>query len=384
MPTLLTQPAAASQVKTVNVAVIGFGLAGRVFHAPFVSAVPGLHLHTIVQRHGDEASKAYPETTTGVRIARTADEVLADPAIDLIVVGTPNETHFPLAEAALRAGKHVVVDKPLATSSDEIVALARLARRQGRLLAPFHNRRWDGDFLAVRELLGSGKLGRLVTFSSRFDRFRPVMRSHSWKESDDAGNGLLFDLGPHLGDQVLALFGTPLSLAASVRRERERTAIEDAFDLVLTYANGLRALLGATVIAAEPAPRFLLHGTHGSYSQYGVDPQEPALVAGAHVPVLGSAEPWPPARDQRRGELAICPDPAKAPSVLVHTTPETRGGDYRLFYRNVLDSLEGAAPLAVQPVDAWRAVRLLELARQSSREERTLPVDLTPPPGLVE
>ena len=153
MPSLTTPPDVTSQPQTVNVAVIGFGLAGRVFHAPFVNAVPGLRLHTIVQRHGDEASKAYPETTTGVRIARTVDEVLADPAIELVVVGTPNGTHFPLAEAALQAGKHVVVDKPLATSSGEIVSLTRLARAQGRLLAPFHNRRWDGDFLTVRQLL---------------------------------------------------------------------------------------------------------------------------------------------------------------------------------------------------------------------------------------
>ena len=223
-----------------------------------------------------------------------------------------------------------------------------------------------------------------MTFSSRFDRFRPVLRPHSWKESSDPGNGLLFDLGPHLVDQALALFGTPLSLTASVRREREGTVIEDAFDLVLAYPDGLRASLGATVIAAEPAPRFLLHGTHGSYSQHGVDPQEPALVSGAHLPRLGSGEPWPPADGQRRGELAICPDPAKAPSELLQTTPETKDGDYRLFYRNVLEAVQGTGRLAVTPVDAWRAVRLLELARQSSREERTLPVDLTPPPGLLE
>lgn len=377
-------PLPPSPQSPINVAVLGFGLAGRVFHAPFVSAVPGLRLHTIVQRHGDEAATAYPEATTGVRIARSASDVFADPAIDLVVVGTPNETHFTLAQAALHAGKHVVVDKPLATSGDEIVSLIRLAQAQNLLLAPFHNRRWDGDFLTTQQMLSAGTLGRLVTFASRFDRFRPVTRSHAWKESDHPGNGLLFDLGPHLVDQALALFGTPLSLTASVRHEREGTAIEDAFDLTLAFPNGLRALLGATVIAAEPAPRFLLHGTSGSYRKFGVDPQEPALVAGARVPSIGSAEPWLREPETSFGQLALCPDPVRAPSTLTYTRPETQPGDYRGFYRNVLAAIRSAEPLTVRPIDAWRAVRVLELARQSSHEERTLPVDLTPPAGLLE
>ncbi len=363
----------------ISVAVLGFGLAGRVFHAPFVSAVPGLRLAAIVQRHGDEASKAYPEASTGVRVARSVAEVIEDPAIDLIVVGTPNETHFPLALAALRAGKHVVVDKPLATSSAEIAALIELARRQNRVLAPFHNRRWDGDFLTVQQLLADRTLGRLVTFSSRFDRFRPVTRSGTWKEASHPGNGILFDLGPHLVDQALTLFGTPDTLTASVRRERDGTEIEDAFDLTLEFPDGLRALLGATVIAAEPAPRFLLHGTHGSFRKFGVDPQEPALVAGAHVPQLGAAELWLREPKEHFGELTIAPDPANAPTTLIHTRPETQTGDYRGFYNNVVAAVRGEQPLPVSPEDAWRAIRLLELARQSSQEQRTLRVDLSPP-----
>ena len=215
----------------IGVAVIGFGLAGQVFHAPFVSAVPGLKLEAIVQRKGDEAGKAYPSA----RILRSVDEALKDAAVQLVVVGTPNETHFELAKQALLAGKHVVIDKPFAATSEEAAELKKLAEKQGVVLAPFHNRRWDGDFLTVRKLLEAGAVGRLVTYESHFDRFRPVQRENTWKEGANAANGLLFDLGPHLVDQALALFGAPEGITASVRKDRDTTDIEDAFDITLDY-----------------------------------------------------------------------------------------------------------------------------------------------------
>ena len=278
-------------MQDIAVAVIGFGLAGRVFHAPFVSAVPGLHLTAIVQRTGDQAAAAYPEATTGVRILRTVDEALSDPAIQLVVVATPNETHFTLAKSALAAGKHVVIDKPFAATSAEASELASLAQAGKRILAPFHNRRWDGDFLTVKQLLAEQVLGRLVTMHSHFDRFRPSPRSGTWKEATGDANGMLFDLGPHLVDQALALFGTPDTITASVRREREGTAIEDAFDILLEFGK-LRVALSASMIAAAASPRFLLHGTEGSYRKFGLDPQEPTLVAGGKVPSLSSGDEW--------------------------------------------------------------------------------------------
>ncbi|HEX7159022.1 MAG TPA: Gfo/Idh/MocA family oxidoreductase, partial [Edaphobacter sp.] len=194
----------------IPAAVIGFGLAGRVFHAPFINAVPGLKLHTILQRRGDEAPKAWP----GVRILRTVEEALADPAIQLVVVATPNETHYALAKQALLAGKHVVIDKPFTATSAEAKELAALAAERKLILAPFHNRRWDGDFLTVRKLLASGELGRLVTYESHFDRFRPQPRAATWKESANDANGMLFDLAPHLVDQALTLFGPPEAITA--------------------------------------------------------------------------------------------------------------------------------------------------------------------------
>src|SRR5258708_7237965 len=215
----------------IGVAVIGFGLAGRVFHAPFVHAVPGLKLEAIVQRRGDEAAKAYPST----RILRSVKEALNDAAIQLIVVATPNETHYTLAREALLSGKQVVTNRPSPAPSAEEKKFAKTEVDRGLVLPPSHNRRWDGDFLTVRKLLDHQAVGRLVTFESHFDRFRPLPREATWKEAGNDANGMLFDLGPNLVDQALALFPTPEGTTASVRQDRDSTPIEDAFDITLEY-----------------------------------------------------------------------------------------------------------------------------------------------------
>src|ERR1035437_6104539 len=257
--------------REIGVGVIGYGLGGSVFHAPFVSAVPGLRLAAIMQRTGDAAAKAYPAT----RIARSLDEILADKSIDLVVVSTPNETHFVLARRVIEAGKHVIIDKPFAPTSQEALELLRIAKSKGLLAIPFHNRRWDGDFLTVKKLLKEGALGRLVTFESHFDRFRPTPREDTWKEAGNPANGMLFDLGPSLVDAVLALFGAPHTIHASLRSDRDETAIEDAFDITLHYTGengkGLLAQCRTSMLACINAPRFLLHGTRGSYKKNGLD-----------------------------------------------------------------------------------------------------------------
>jgi scyllo-inositol 2-dehydrogenase (NADP+) len=351
----------------INTAVIGFGLAGRVFHAPFVSAVPGLRLDAIVQRRGDEAAKAYPEA----RILRSFEEVLKDAAIQLVVVGTPNETHFSLARQALLAGKHVVIDKPFAATSAEAKELGDLAAERDLVLSPFHNRRWDGDFRTVRKLVEEKALGRLVTFESHFDRFRPLPRENTWKEAGDLANGMLFDLGPHLVDQVLALFGTPQGITASVRKDRDQTAIEDAFDITLEYPR-MRAHCRTSMLACDAAPRFLLHGTKGSFKKYGLDPQEPALVGGAKVPRLGEGN-WLAEDEAAWGTLTIAPVLSE-PGTLIKTPVKTEFGDYRGYYANVRDAINGVGKLAVTPEDGYRVIRLLEMARESSAEGCTLPV----------
>ena len=359
----------------IRTAVLGYGFAGRIFHSPFVHAVPGLELSAIVQRHGDNAAADYP----GTRILRSVDEAFGDSAIDLIVVATPNDSHVEMARRALEAGKHVVVDKPIAGTSSEALELITLARKQGKLLAPFHNRRFDGDFLTVRKLVSEGRLGRVTLVNAHFDRFRPMQRANTWKEVGGAANGLLFDLGPHLVDQALALFGVPKWITASVRQERDVTAIEDAFDIALEFARpgegarGIRYECHASMLAAEPAPRFRVQGTLGSYVKSGLDPQEAALLGGARPAELGSGEPWLPEAESAWGTLTTAADPSE-PARLDRSKLATEVGDYREFYANVRDAIRGEAGLVVSPEDGYRSIRLLELALQSSDQNHTLPV----------
>ena len=366
----------------LRTAVLGYGLAGRVFHCPFVSAVPGLELAVILQRTGDTAAAAYPQA----RIVRSPEHVLSDPAIDLVVIGTPNETHSEFAEAALRAGKHVVVDKPLATTSADVRALIDLARTRNRVLAPFHNRRFDGDFLTLRKLLEQGTLGRVVQITSRFDRFRPLQRPGTWKETGGQPNGILFDLGPHLLDQAVALFGVPDRISADNREERDRTDIDDFFSVVLDYDNprfngqplgkALRYTCEATFLAADPGPRFVVHGTNGSYVKRGVDPQEPAInLHGARPPRLGSPEPWLQEPAEAWGTLTVCTKPSEPVELKKDVLP-TVAGDYRLFYANVRDAILGKAELAVPSEAGYINLKLLELALEANKSRRAVDVKL--------
>ncbi len=356
----------------IGVGVVGFGLAAKVFHAPFVSAVPGLRLRAIVQRTGDEAARAYPEAS----VYRSVEEMLADPAVQLVVVATPNETHFAIAKQALEAGRHVIIDKPFAATSTEATELIELAQARGLVLAPFHNRRWDGDFLTVKKVLAEGRLGRVVTIESHFDRFRPLPREGTWKESGIPANGLLMDLGPHLVDQAVALYGVPATIDASVRTDRDEGTIEDAFDICLGYpghdGKGLRYWCRSSMLAAENAPRFLVHGTRGSFRKFGLDPQEPALTAGAKVPRLGEGE-WLRETEDHFGTLTVAPVPSE-PGTLMQSKVRTEIGDYREYYANVRDAIGGAGKLAVPTAEGFTVVRLLELARESSREGRTVRV----------
>ena len=359
--------------REAGVGVIGYGLGGRVFHAPFVSAVPGLRLVSIMQRTGDKAAKAYP----AIKIERSLEGTLADKSVDVVVVSTPNETHFALAKQVLEAGKHVVIDKPFSPTSAEAQELGRIAKSKGLLAIPFHNRRWDGDFQTVRKLLQEDAIGRLVTFESHFDRFRPTPRENTGKEAGNPANGMLFDLGPHLVDQALALFGPPDAITASVRADRDQTAIEDAFDTTLHYpgknGKGMLAHCRTSYLACINSPRFLLHGTAGSFKKHGLDPQEGALEGGAKVPVMGSNEVWLNEKESAWGKLAVAPNPAD-PSMLIERQVKTELGDYRGFYANVRDAVLGKAPLAVTAEDGYRVSKLLELARESSAQACTLKV----------
>jgi scyllo-inositol 2-dehydrogenase (NADP+) len=350
----------------IRVGVVGFGLAGRIFHTSVIEATPGLKLACVVQRSGDEAARVHPE----IRLARSVEEMLGDVGVDLVVIATPSYSHFEIAAQCLREQRHVVVDKPFTLKSAEASDLIHMARERKLLLTAYQNRRWDGDFQTVRQVIASGELGRLVSFESHYDRFRLQPRRDVWRESGGPGGGTLFDLGPHVIDQALTLFGAPSTLMASVRIERENAMVDDAWDLLLQYEgqHAFTVFLRATLTACAPGPRYVIHGTEGSFTKWGIDPQEDQLKSGMTFESPGFGE-----------------EPESVWGTITLATGESRRiptqrGDYRGFYENVRDTLQGRASLAVKPEDAWRTTRLIELARESSRDGRRLKVDFSKQP----
>jgi scyllo-inositol 2-dehydrogenase (NADP+) len=347
-------------VSVIDVGVIGFGLAGRAFHAQVIRAVPGLRLAAIVQRKGDEAGKQYPD----VRIVRSVAELLSMPAIRLAVIATPNETHAPIARECLAAGRDVVVDKPFATSLAEAMALVEFAKSRKRLITVYQNRRYDGDFEAVRRLVSDGVLGRIVRFESNYDRYRPALKRGAWRERAEPGSGILFDLGPHLIDHALLLFGMPEAVTADVRVERDSALVDDAFDVCLHYPAGMRAVLRSTMLAAAQRPRFLLQGTRGSFIKQTFDPQEMNLRRGP----IPENQPWGGEPREDWGVLTI----ADGESFIKRSVPSPTC-DYRDYYANVRDAMLGRAEVAVSPGGALNVMRILEMARESSAKRCTIP-----------
>jgi scyllo-inositol 2-dehydrogenase (NADP+) len=344
----------------VRVGLVGFGLAGQAFHAPVIRGVPGMELACILERRGTRAQEKYPD----VRVARTLEELLADREVQLCVIATPNDSHFELARACLLAGRHVVVDKPFAPTLRESEELVRQAAKCERLITVYQDRRWDGDFGTVRKIVQSGALGTVVEYECRFDRFRPAPKANAWRErADQPGAGVLFDLGPHVIDQALVLFGEPQAITASAFCERETSQVDDSFDVCLEYLV-LRAMARARIIAFAPGPHFLIHGTKGSFIKYGVDPQEARLRAGDFPQGTEWGTDWGEESESSWGTLSLVGEP----SVKV----KTERGDYRGFYANVRDAIEKKTALEVRPQQALRTMRAIMLAHKSSRERRTV------------
>ena len=346
----------------IEVGLIGYGLAGRAFHAPVIRAVAGMHLAAILQRTGNEAAEKYPD----IRTVRSLDELLAMPEIRLTVIATPNDTHYSLARQCLEAGRDVVVDKPFTTTLDEARSLVEFAERAGRLITVYQNRRYDGDFQAMRQLVANGTLGRIVRFETNYDRYRPQLKPGAWRETRQAGSGILFDIAPHLIDHALVLFGLPEALTADIRIEREQAIADDAFDIMFRYPRSMRAVLRSTILAAAPRPRFVLHGTQGSFVKQTFDPQENNLRHGK-IPTDG---PWGAEPEENWGVLTVPQD-----NRFVETRIPSADCDYRDYYANVRDALLGKAPLAVTAEWAINLMRLLEMARESSEKRRTVPWD---------
>lgn len=326
----------------IRVGLAGYGLGGAIFHAPLIRDCGRMQLSAIL-------------TSRDVAGRVPSVDALIEQS-DLVVISTPNSVHFDIAAAALRAGRHVVVDKPFTVTIDQADKLIALAREQERVLTVFHNRRWDGDFLTVRKVLS--RLGEVALLEAHWDRFRPQIKS-SWREVPEPGSGVLSDLGPHMIDQALLLFGMPEAISAEILAQRPDAQVDDYFDLTLHYGER-RVRLCSSTLVAEARPRFSIHGTGGSFVKYGLDPQEAQLKDGAKPRDEGYAV-------DLRGGFFTAPDGAAA-------QVRTERGDYPAFYEAVADAILDGAPVPVDPADARAGLMLIDLARKSSELGQVLPI----------
>ena len=346
----------------VNVGLIGFGVGGQIFHAPMITSVNGLRLAKIrasKEAQVASASALYPHA----EIVANAEDIFNDSTIGLVVISTPNTSHFSLAKAALISGKHVVLDKPLTINTAEADELIALAMEQNKILTVYHTRRWDGDFITLQKLIQSELLGRLVEFESRYDRFRNYLRPGAWREEDLPGSGILYDLGSHLIDQALVLFGLPDAINADLRIQRKEARANDNFELILHYPN-LKVTLKAGMLVRETLPRFILLGEQGSFVKYGMDVQEEALKAGQKPTANNKWGVEPP---DIRGKVNT-----KYKGIHINGTIESEPGNYAALYQNVYDAITGKGELQVKPGQARNTIRIIELALQSHAEKRTV------------
>lgn len=341
--------------RILNVGIVGFGLSGQVFHAPFVDVNPCFNLHTIVTS-GLLAAKKYPKA----RIVDSIDQLLANPEIDLVIICSPNQLHYSQARAALEAGKHVIVEKPFTVNSDEARSLIDISHKTGKLIFPFHNRRWDSDILTIKHIIEQGYLGKIVDFESRFDRYTPEITRAAWRYHQEIGGGTLFDLGIHLIDQAVSLFGRPKGVFAQLYNQREGSVADDSFDLKLIYPD-LNVTLKAGVFVKEAGPRLQIHGTTGSFVKSGLDVQEAQLRKGKKPGTKGyGIEPG-----TMRGILNT-----SAYGKNFRGRYESLPGNYMAFFENVYSAIVHKADIIVKPGDALLNIQLIEAARKSQDEKK--------------
>jgi len=339
----------------INVGLASFGMSGMVFHAPFLTTNPGFQLKKILERTPKGSKQIFPEVT----VVNRYDDLVNDPKIELIVVNTPDHTHFDLTREALLAGKHVIVEKPFTITTAEGSDLIELARKKNLVLTIFQNRRWDGDFLTISRVIKEGLVGQLVEFESHFDRFRNYIQDGTWKEDPSRGTGNIYNLGSHMIDQALMLFGMPEGLYADLEIRREGSEVNDYYDIHLYY-NRFKAILKSSYLVREPGPRYLLQGTLGSFVKHGIDPQEELLKSG-EIPV---GEDWGREDEEYWGILnsEIRGEP-------VRKQMETIPGNYHAFYDNLYEAIREGKELAVKPEEALNVIRIIEAAIASNRDK---------------
>lgn len=346
------------QYRPIPTAILAYGMSGEVFHAPLLTAHEGFRLSKILERRTDKARGRYPD----IEIVRNIDDILADKDIELVVINTPHESHFDLTTRVLKAGKHAIVEKPFATNAEEAEKLIQLAAQQGVVLSVFQNRRWDGDFLTVQQVIKSGILGQLVEYEAHYDRYRPVPDTTTWKELPGAGTGSLYNLGPHMIDQALVLFGMPLEIDARLGIQRPSGVAEDYYDIRMKYSD-LYVILKSSYLVREEGPRYVLHGVNGSYVKYGIDPQEQALKEGQ----IPGGPGWgiEPAADWGKLNAVVS-------GLNVEGKIATVAGNYLQYYQNIYEAIRGQKPLAVSPEQAIRVMQVMDACVRSNSEKRVI------------
>ncbi|MBA4492962.1 oxidoreductase [Paenactinomyces guangxiensis] len=342
----------------VKVGLIGFGFSGSTFHAPIIQAINNFEIRKVVSSQSEKVKQQLPkaEVVSGI------GEVLNDPEIELVVITTPNETHYPIARAALDAKKHVVVEKPFVIDLAEADDLIQLAEKQNCLLSVYHNRRWDNDFLTVQSCIRSGLLGDVHTYKAHFDRYRPEVRKR-WREQDVPGSGILYDLGSHLIDQALQLFGPPATVFADLLAQRPKAETTDYFHLILGYEGNLRVILHGGCMVKEPGPRFEIHGTKGTFNKHGFDSQEQSLKQGRKPGDPGWGEDCP----DQYGTVTTSSGGLEWKGNI-----RTLKGSYESYYQGIAASIRTGAPLPVTAREARETIRIIQAAIESHMQKRVI------------
>ncbi len=342
--------------KILNVGLVGFGLSGHKLISPFLHYDNRFNLKKVMQHSKSNASEVYPD----VEVVNDYEALINDNAIDLVIITSPNEFHFEQARKALEKDKHVVIEKPITPTVEQADFLIELAGKKKKVMSVYHNRRWDGNFLTVKKIVKQGLLGRLVEYESHFDRYDPVVPDNSWRDEERPASGVLFDLGPHLIDQALQLFGYPDAVWADIRTERANSKVDDAFQLKLYY-DGIAVTLKAGKMVREQGPAFILHGTQGSFIKYGIDPQEARLMKGASPFDQGFGNDDP----ENWGVLNTQID-----GLHYYGKVETEAGNWHGFFNNIYKAVVEGESLDVEADDAKKTVAVIQKAFESIEKKK--------------
>ena len=339
-------------MKTINAALASFGMSGEIFHAPLLNAHKGFNIFKILERAKNRSYDRYPSAN----IVRSFEDILTDDNVDLIIINTPDKFHHEMALQAIKANKHVIVEKPFTLNVKEANELISLSKKTDKILSVFHNRRWDGDFMTIKKIINKGLLGRLVEYEAHFDRYRNYLQKESWKEQAISGSGTIYNLGSHLIDQTLVLFGLPEAVFADIRSLRSGAEVDDTFTLLLKYPE-IKVTLKVSYLVREPGPKFSLHGTQGSFLKWGTDPQEDDLKSGKRPGSSG----WGKEAEDIWGKLNTETNEYK-----YNGKYETLPGNYLAYYDDIYDAIINNRKPAVTAEQGRDVIRVIEAAKESN------------------